>query len=303
MKIQTFSILTGSEACNARCPFCVSKMTFDGGVALEQPEVNWRNFNIAARLAEKAGATTAMFTSKGEPTLFPYMLDSYLEGLRSLGNPFPLIELQTNGIPLAEKDEFLRGPAPYSSLGWLARWYQFGLTTIAISVVHWDPEKNRQIYVPYKDKYIDLPQLIARLHEKRFAVRLVNVMLQGYVDDIAPAMEMVDFARRNKVEQLTFMPVNYPDNDAKKHAEVYEWTKKHFIPPDTVANIKAHLDENAEPLMQLAHGAMVYDLDGQNVCLNNCLHVDPNAQEMRNLIFYPDGALRYYWQYAGARLL
>ncbi len=31
MKIQTFSIVAGSEACNARCPFCISKMTVPNG--------------------------------------------------------------------------------------------------------------------------------------------------------------------------------------------------------------------------------------------------------------------------------
>lgn len=55
--------------------------------------------------------------------------------------------------------------------------------------------------------------------------------------------------------------------------------------------------------MTLAHGAVVFDLDGQNLCLNQCLTVQPDAEEMRNLIFFPDGHLRYYWQYPGAILL
>lgn len=302
MKIQTFSILTGSEACNARCPFCVSKMTPPLGMTLKQPEVNWRNFHIAARLAEKAGATTAMFTGKGEPCLFPGMISDYLRELDKLGNPFPLLELQTNGIPIMEKPEEF-WTMEKRGVPFLDEWHMRGLTTIALSVVHWEPEKNRQIYLPYKKEYIDLPRLIDVLHERKFTVRIVNVMIQGFVDDIAPMLKMVEFARANKVEQLTFMPVNYPDTEAKAHPEVYEWTKANFIPPDTVAYMKQYLDSEAEPLLQLAHGAMVYDLDGQNICLNNCLHVDPNAQEMRNLIFHPDGHLRYYWQYPGAVLL
>ena len=67
MRIQTFSILAGSEACNARCPFYISKMTPSHGVQLMVPAVNWRNLRIACRLAEHCGVTTAMITGKGEP--------------------------------------------------------------------------------------------------------------------------------------------------------------------------------------------------------------------------------------------
>jgi len=55
--------------------------------------------------------------------------------------------------------------------------------------------------------------------------------------------------------------------------------------------------------MTLSHGATVFDLKGQNLCLNHCLSVQPEAEEMRNLIFFPNGRLGYYWQYPGAIIL
>jgi hypothetical protein len=51
--------------------------------------------------------------------------------------------------------------------------------------------------------------------------------------------------------------------------------------------------------MRLPHGADVYDFRGQNVCLNNCL-TPPNSEEIRQIIFFPDGHLRYDWVYEGA---
>ena len=48
---------------------------------------------------------------------------------------------------------------------------------------------------------------------------------------------------------------------------------------------------------------VVYDLDGQNVCLSNCLQPDRNLEEIRNLIFFPDGHLRHSWDLGGAILL
>jgi len=46
-------------------------MTPCNGVGAVEPPVNWRNFHEACRLAQLSDATTAMFTGKGEPTLFP----------------------------------------------------------------------------------------------------------------------------------------------------------------------------------------------------------------------------------------
>jgi molybdenum cofactor biosynthesis enzyme MoaA len=131
MQIQTFNILAGSEACNARCPFCISKMTPPLDVQLKEPEVNWRNFRVACRLAERCGVTTVMLTGKGEPTLFPRQITRYLQAMAEFR--FPIIELQSNGILLIEQSDV------YS--GHLRDWYDLGLTTIAISVVHYLPEK------------------------------------------------------------------------------------------------------------------------------------------------------------------
>ena len=102
MRVQTLSIIAGSEACNARCPFCVSKMTPSCGLdELKEPEVNWRNFRKACLLAKQSGVTTAMLTGKGEPTLFPGQISRYLKEL--MRYEFPLIEIQTNGIMLAQQ--------------------------------------------------------------------------------------------------------------------------------------------------------------------------------------------------------
>ena len=66
MHFQTFSIVVGTRACNASCPFCISKQTGLFGTPIK---VNWRNFHIACNLAQKANTTTVLLTGKGEPTL------------------------------------------------------------------------------------------------------------------------------------------------------------------------------------------------------------------------------------------
>ena len=197
VRITTFSIVTGSGACDARCPFCVSRMT--GAAPARPTPPRWRNFEIACQLAVRAGATTAMLTGKGEPTLWPELVTEHLERLRR--HPIPLVELQTNGLGVA------RGRL---DRGTLEAWYELGLSTVALSVAGVDPEQNRAIYTP-QQPYPDLVATIDALHDVGFTVRLICVMLRGFVDGPAPVTELVAFARGHRVEQLTLLPVARPD--------------------------------------------------------------------------------------------
>ena len=148
MKVRTFSVVAGTTACNAKCPFCVAKMTPLQGMN-RRAMINNRNLKIACRLAEKADVTTALITGKGEPTLYPDMISSYLV---QLSQHFPLLELQTNGLILAN---------PKSDLH-LKQWYELGLTTISLSVVHYDDKRNDEVYTAGKG-YINLVELINKL--------------------------------------------------------------------------------------------------------------------------------------------
>ena len=291
MRIQTLSILAGSEACNARCPYCISKMTPAQGMRLSEPEVNWRNFKIACRLAQQCGVTVVMLTGKGEPILFPEQITKYLQALEDY--PFPLIELQSNGILfLDQQEEYARH---------LHDWYALGLTTIAISVAHYLPEKNHEIYLPHRKSYIDLPLLIQTMHAHKFSVRLTSVLADGYIDNRESLQAFIAFAREHQVEQLTFRPVNHPKSS--RNPESFDWASRHHLKPEQLADIQTYLESHGHLLMTLVHGAQVYDVEGQNVCLTDSLTIDPRSEDLRQLIFFPDGHLRYDWQYPGAILL
>ncbi len=296
MKIQTFSIVTGSEACNARCPFCISKMTAPQGVTLKEPEVNWRNFRKACQLAKLSGVTTAMLTGKGEPTLFPDQITKYLEELQPYD--FPFIELQTNGIRLSDFMGYVGGSLLY-------RWHDLGLTTIAISIVHHEAEANRRIYTPSRHHYIDLPVLVSLLHQIRsgFSVRLACIMIKNCIDRPEALQKLIAFAKGHGVEQLKISPVNKPDFDRNQDPAAWDWTKENHVTPDQVKAITDFLEKRGTLVMTLMHGAKVYDVGGQNVCLSECLTKDGSSSDLRQLIFFPDGHLRYDWQYPGAILL
>ena len=305
--VETLSIVVGTPACNARCPFCVSKMTPLNGMdekdklAEKSFSINTRNLRKACMAAFQGRCKTVMFTGKGEPTLAPWEITAYLKALKEMFNgsfEFSFIELQTNGIAIAENPEKY---APY-----LKDWYDLGLQTIAVSVVHFDPEENRKIYLPYKKSYIDLPAFFKLLHSYGFTVSLTCIMTRDRIGSINRFKEMIAFARENKVEQLTLTPVNKPadfsdDNDAERAA--WLWTNDNHIEVEDLEAIRHNIESVGSYILTLAHGAKVFDYEGQNVCMNQCLTVQPENKELRNLIFFPNGDVRYYWQYPGAILM
>jgi len=297
MKIQTLSIVVGSGSCDAHCKFCVSRMT--GREPGKAPEINWKRFDVACRLAERAGCTAAMITGKGEPTLFPEQVSEVISHLR---NRFPLVELQTNGIRIARNR--LIEAAKYAEgeeHDWVSCWVGNGLTTVGVSVVHYEKERNIEIYTPDTNWHFDLAELVKKLHGYGLSVRLCCVMLRGYIDNWERVQEFIQFAKAQDVEQLTFTPVNMPAVSSDLAAE--RFTSSVILATSERKAIEFSLHEH-QHIMTLPHGAKVFDVNGQNVCLNNCLSPQPSDMEsLRNLIFMPDGHLYYKWDCEGAIII
>lgn len=290
MKIQTFTIVAGTKACNAKCPYCVSKMTPSQGLDLEPAKVNWLNFEKACRLSQINNVSTVLITGKGEPLLFPEQITKFLEQMKSFN--FPLIEIQTNALSFGY--DFKK------CLPYLKKWRKLGLSTIAISIVHYKKEKNKEIFTPNSD-YIDLGNVISNLHGLGYSVRLSCIMLKGFIDSVDGLKELIEFSKKNKVEQLTARSVIAPDKSENK--DVWDYASKHALSRGQILDITEYFEKNATKLMTLDHGGLVYDYEGQNICLTDCLTIKSSSEELRQLIFFPDGHLRYDWRFPGATLL
>lgn len=290
-KAENFSIVCGTAACNASCPFCVSKMTGIEQIGLKPQEMNWRNFDIAARMAKGLGVGSVVITGKGEPTLFPGQVTEYLEHLRP--HDFPLIDLQTNALM------FDRRPKEYDRH--LGRWYDLGLGYVAISIVSKQAEQNRTVYSPREKKYMDLPRVLDKLHKIGFSTRFSVTMFDGGVDSYEKTKEMVDWCRELGVAQLTLRKIAKPRSS--ENTEIGQWTERHFLTEIQSREIKKYLDENGTVVLKGGHGSLIYDVGGQNVCLTNALTHSPDPTKVRQIIFFPDGKIQHDWQYTGARIL
>ncbi len=266
-------------------------MTGIKALGLHPQPINWRNFEKAAQLAKDYFVGSVMITGKGEPTLFPDQITSYLEHL--VPYKFPLIDLQTNGINLINQKARYE---PY-----LKKWYDLGLSWIAISIVHYLPEENHRVYNPYAKEYINLTDLVKHLKSFGFSVRFSVTMHKGAIDSPGKVMKMIEFAKNLGVDQLTLRKIAKPiksEND-----DIGKWTAKHFLSDTKLYLIKAHIEKVGHRLLTTGHNAGIYDVDGQNVCLTNALTIDADPSQIRQLIFFPDGRVKFDWQYSGATLL
>ncbi len=296
MRIQTLSIVIGSRACNARCPFCVSRMTGFGELSPKAQAINWLNFHKACGLAKGGGTNTVLLTGKGEPTLFPNEIGAYLNPLGAFD--FPLVELQTNGLEIGRLARDGASKVPGLDREVLVRWHDAGLNTIAISAVGTSSKANAKIY---DRDYPELEDTVRFLHGIGYTVRLCVMMLKGFVDTPARAAEMIAECRALGIDQLTMRPIRKPELARDLVAGTF--VKDYCLTDEQEKAIAEFVEKHGTRLMSLMHGAMVYDVEGQNVCLSDCLTVSGVNDDIRTLIFYSDGRLAYDWQYGGAVIL
>jgi hypothetical protein len=126
-------------------------------------------------------------------------------------------------------------------------------------------------------------------------------MCKGYIHNLQMVQAFARTCKRWGVEQFTVRPVNYATGGNEK---IENWVRDHFVTEGMMNSIERFLDRSKEStlLLELAHGAKVYDYMGQNLSLSSCLTSSPNPDDIRQLIFFPDGHLKYSWTEAGAIL-
>lgn len=318
MKISTFSIVVGTRSCDAACPFCISHST--GYEQVSDKDIKWDAFSRAVAIARHAegGPPSLLITGKGEPTLYPSEITLYLEAIRAMSPAipfpaaeaeltqpiFPTIELQTNGIRLGDlASEDLNGcPILYEHL---LRWKELGLTTIAISTVGINLEQNQQVYLQHRRKeYPSLERTVKFLHDTGFQVRICVMMQQGMVSTPDRLNEVINWCCDHKVEQLTVRPIRRPKKQnltlADRYVDQFGLTEEQ---ENLIAEWIRKTGNHIYSFTAGEHEFKVYDINGQNICLADCLTVSTQADTIRTLILYPrEGTISYHWQYPSAKL-
>jgi pyruvate-formate lyase-activating enzyme len=290
IKIQTLSIVAGTMACNAKCPDCVSKMTTNPSLykGLNFTDVEWDHFDIALAMAKAGKARAVLFTGKGETTLFPEQINKYLLKLPDkLGEIYIGKEIQTNGI-IFQNPKFTQDE-------WLKEWRNNGLDTISLSVVDVDDEVNRKFYLSHQEKYPELVKTINMIHNEGYKVRLSVTMIKNMVDGPDDIERVVEYCKKEGIEQLSVRPMRKPGGDTYCPSVaqfVLENELSRGEEEEVVRYVEANKDQVIERLM---HGAVIYKLKGQNICLTDCITERPKEVGSRQLIFYSNGMLTDGW--------
>jgi hypothetical protein len=130
------------------------------------------------------------------------------------------------------------------------------------------------------------------------------------IDDVDSVVDFTKWCKEHEVEQFTWRPATnclpHEVGDDPVKRDVYEWIKLNGVDGRNVVKIQDHFkygDGTITKLLELAHGACVFDIDGQNISINSCLTESPDPDDIRQLIFSSDGHLRYSWTKEGAIII
>jgi len=255
--------------------------------ACKLPKIDEGKFNTACRVVDQArdGLVSVILTGKGEPLLYPKMITEYID---LLNFRFPIVELQTNGILIESLQDTFR------------HWYDWGLNKVCISIAHTDPVQSNYLMRIGAFGY-NYWHAVELLKQMGFVVRLNCTMLKEGISTPDQVEHLTQVAFDNGVDQLTLREVDMPSDASGEVVEYIKQQKPHG------AAIRLHHylagEAQATPLLTLPHGGIIYDYNGQNVCISNCLTETTDPNDIRQLIFFPDGRLAYSWQYPAARLL
>ena len=84
------------------------------------------------------------------------------------------------------------------------------------------------------------------------------------------------------------------------------WILDNKLTDENKNDIKNYLETNGTKLLELERIGTIYDVNGQNVLFSLPLTKytrDTNPENLRNLIFFQDGHIRYEWEMEGGILL
>lgn len=277
--MSTFSVMCGTRACNANCPFCISKMT---SACPDQPKWNPGRLQKAMWYVQQQGVSTAMITGRGEPTLYTEQLFATID---ELDDYFPCIELQTNGIliPFIPANKLITA----------------GLNTLCISVCSLNDLQNRELMGIQDDKF-SVRGTIKKAVEDGFTVRVsfqLNKIAIGITHWAEHIHRVVRDAQSLGAHQITFRLIGKPDVSVNKRAA--NWVDSYGFQHERGAIQKAIEKRGGKKIATYHWGGMIYDVNGMSVCVADCLTEDPEKFEPRSWIF--DGEhLRYSWQHKGA---
>ena len=264
MKAQNLTVSVPTEICDKNCPYCISKITWE---TIPDAVLVQRNMPKVKRVADSAGVTSVLITSKKEPFI------NY-DGLIWMANQFSdyWLELQTNGIELNKK-----------STRAIRELYKAGLNILAISID--------------KMKFLNRCSKTIELLSKHNIVVRVCINVTKLISDLYTFEEiMQNIINVGNVNQVLFRNINYP-TDADKNNPVVKWIDQNVIPDHYYRYVNQMLNMDLRQIRTIPQvGVTTYSYKGISVCFSDyCIQESNKVNDIRSLIFQDNGHLYTSW--------
>lgn len=284
MKAQTLSICLPGTACDKKCPYCVSKMTWAPPV--DRRTWDW-NLPKVVHFAKMAQVTDVIITGKGEPSL-----NEELAFAASEFRDWPVV-VQTNGKAWSKSPQdlnnFMVDGRPLFNV-------------IAVSID--DPEQLHE-YLPLWETIKKSPTLTTRI-----TVMLTPEVCKLYFE------KWVGLCVFFGIRGLSFREITVPSDcqntpEAKvvadwitklKGNEIIEAWKKDFEakfnPKPTVNEMAllSQLPKDPRTIRRLPYGAVIKEFEGVSVTkFEYCLQDSNGDDDIRSLVYNQDGHLYTTW--------
>ena len=222
LRPRSFSVLPVARGCQASCPFCFS----DASASAEQDQarLDLEKVERHAKEAARLGAERFVITGGGEPGLVRHEL--LLKLIRAGGGPLRKAVLITNGHHLARREEEARAQM-------LAAYSEAGLNVLAISRHHHNDSTSARLMSLETDV-----AAVARTWRRGRGIwhdlnlRLICVLQQDAVEDMATMEAYVDWASSIGVEELCFKELYVStsiESVYHRHAS-NAWSHEHQVP-------------------------------------------------------------------------
>ena len=269
--VLTLTLIAGTRSCPNDCPICISNMTPSHGIDRAKVPIDVDVLRKSIQFALNHKAQNVLITGKGEPTLFPAQVSQYLAEMKGL--PFDKREIQTEGSNIARD---AMNPM-------LETWRYLDLDFVAVSIFHYEDNLNQKMF-KNKDGY-HIKGLINKLNGMGYKVRLSCVLATGFVDSVDQVKKLISFANDAHVTQLSLRTVDKPPvltgDLAKKAGENVD---KYRLTPSRYEDILSYIRKGIHCDI-LLHGAEVWEVEGQNVCITTGLSDDAGKDDIRRLVF------------------
>ena len=261
------SVLPIARGCQAACPFCFSEASISKD--MKHDKVDLEHVALVFDKAKERGAERAVITGGGEPGLLPF--DRLNDLIKVASDRFSKVVLITNGYFLGRLDEDKRREA-------LQVLKKSGLTVLAISKHHSNPEKNTELMkLDTRAELVSQSwQEISNIDDKP-RLRWICVLQKGGVQSKKDISTYIQWAVSNGVSEVCFKELYVSSHiESYYHSEASnEFSKRNQVPLRLVLELAK--ERGWKEAYTLPWGSPVFEAHDFGSDISIAAYTEPNV--------------------------